>query len=53
MFSESHILYSFEPVIPENLEQPILQLPFESGVDWAFTGGPHGGWGDGAGMVRR
>jgi LasA protease len=40
--------YAFEPVIPANLEQPALQLPFEPGVDWAFTGGPHGGWGDGS-----
>jgi murein DD-endopeptidase MepM/ murein hydrolase activator NlpD len=21
-----------------------MQLPFEPGVTWAFTGGPHGGW---------
>jgi LasA protease len=40
--------YAVEPVIPDSLEQPSLQLPFEQGVDWAFTGGPHGGWGDGS-----
>jgi LasA protease len=40
--------YGFEPLIPDNLEQPAMQLPFEPGVDWAFTGGPHGGWGDGS-----
>ncbi len=40
--------YGFEPVIPDNLEQPTLELPIEPGVDWAFTGGPHGGWGDGS-----
>jgi LasA protease len=40
--------YTYEPIIPENLEQPFMQLPFEPGVDWAFTGGPHGGWGDGS-----
>jgi len=40
--------YAFEPLIPENLEQPLMQLPFEPSVDWAFTGGPHGGWGDGS-----
>jgi murein DD-endopeptidase MepM/ murein hydrolase activator NlpD len=40
--------YTIEPVIPETLEQPEMQLPFEPGVEWAFTGGPHGGWGDGA-----
>jgi LasA protease len=40
--------YAYEPVIPENLEQPVMQLPLEPDVDWAFTGGPHGGWGDGS-----
>jgi LasA protease len=45
--------YGFEPVIPDNLEQPALQLPFEPGVDWAFTGGPHGGWGDGSAWARQ
>ena len=40
--------YAYEPLIPENLEQPVMQLPFESNVDWAFTGGPHGGWGEGS-----
>jgi LasA protease len=40
--------YTYEPLIPENLEQPGLQLPFEPGVYWAFTGGPHGGWGEGS-----
>ena len=40
--------YGFEPLIPDNLEQPAMQLPFETDVDWAFTGGPHGGWGDGS-----
>jgi LasA protease len=40
--------YAYEPLIPDNLEQPALQLPFEPGVYWAFTGGPHGGWGEGS-----
>ena len=40
--------YAFEPVIPANLSQPPLQLPFEEGVEWSFTGGPHGGWGNGS-----
>jgi len=39
---------AFEPVLPANLRQPTMQLPFEPGKDWAFTGGPHGGWGDGS-----
>jgi LasA protease len=40
--------YAYEPIIPDDLEQPDMQLPFEPGVYWAFTGGPHGGWGDGS-----
>ncbi|MFQ5942139.1 MAG: LysM peptidoglycan-binding domain-containing protein [Anaerolineales bacterium] len=35
-------------VIPEDLEQPDLQLPFEEDQVWSFTGGPHSGWGNGA-----
>jgi LasA protease len=37
-----------DPVVPVGVEQPQMQLPFEPGVEWAFTGGPHGGWGDGS-----
>lgn len=40
--------YAYEPIIPDDLEQPDFQLPFEPGVYWAFTGGPHGGWGEGS-----
>jgi LasA protease len=40
--------YAIEPLIPTDNEQPTMQLPFEPNVDWAFTGGPHGGWGDGS-----
>ena len=40
--------YAVEPLLPAGLQQPPLQLPFEPGVTWAFTGGPHGGWGDGS-----
>jgi murein DD-endopeptidase MepM/ murein hydrolase activator NlpD len=43
--------YAFEPILPPNLEQPPMQLPFEDGVVWGFTGGPHGGWGDGSGWA--
>src|SRR5690606_34171108 len=28
--------------------QPALQLPFEPRVPWVFSGGPHGGWGNGS-----
>lgn len=37
-----------EPLIPPDLQQPAFSLPFETGQRWAFTGGPHGGWGDGS-----
>lgn len=40
--------WSFEPLQPPGLQQPVLQLPFEPGKDWAFTGGPHGAWADGS-----
>lgn len=35
-------------LLPPNLIQPPMQLPFEPGVTWAFTGGPHGGWDSGS-----
>jgi murein DD-endopeptidase MepM/ murein hydrolase activator NlpD len=38
---------AFEPLLPANLQQPVLQLPFAKGETWSFTGGPHGGWADG------
>ena len=40
--------YAVEPLLPENLSQPPLQLPFEEDVVWSFTGGPHGGWDSGS-----
>lgn len=39
---------AIEPLLPPDLEQPPMQLPFEKGQVWSFTGGPHGGWGDGS-----
>ena len=40
--------YSYEPILAPDLQQPEMQLPFESGKVWSFTGGPHGGWGNGS-----
>lgn len=40
--------YAMEPIRPPGLQQPVFQLPFEEGVVWSFTGGPHGGWADGS-----
>jgi LasA protease len=37
-----------EPLVPPDLVQPTMQLPFEEGKIWSFTGGPHGAWGDGS-----
>jgi murein DD-endopeptidase MepM/ murein hydrolase activator NlpD len=37
-----------DPHIPGSLTQPGLIFPFEPGKVWAFTGGPHTGWGTGA-----
>ena len=34
--------------IPGSLTQPEMVLPFEPGEVWAYTGGPHTGWGTGA-----
>jgi len=40
---------SVEPLYPADLTQPVLELPFQPGVTWGFTGGPHSAWGpDGA-----
>jgi murein DD-endopeptidase MepM/ murein hydrolase activator NlpD len=38
--------YSVE-LIPGDLQQPKMQLPFEPEKTWVFTGGPHSAWGDG------
>jgi len=40
--------YAIEPLVPAYLTQPAMQLPFEPGVTWSFTGGPHGGWDSGS-----
>lgn len=38
--------YAIEPLIPADLKQPPLRLPWNDGEMWYYTGGPHGGWGD-------
>ena len=40
--------FAVDPVIPAWLHQPRFALPFERGVTWVFTGGPHGAWADGS-----
>jgi LasA protease len=39
---------AIEPLLPANLSQPRLSLPFEPSETWSFTGGPHGGWDSGS-----
>ena len=34
-------------VIPGSLTQPEMRLPFQKNTVWAYTGGPHSGWGTG------
>ncbi len=35
-------------LVPPELTQPELTLPFSRGQTWYYTGGPHGGWGSGS-----
>lgn len=40
--------FTIEPLVPGDLTQPEMQLPFEANAVWSFTSGPHGGWSDGS-----
>lgn len=37
-----------DPLVPLDIAQPPMTLPFASGETWFYTGGPHGGWGSGS-----
>lgn len=39
---------AIEPIVPSDLEQPLLQFPFPAGETWYYTGGPHGGFASGS-----
>jgi LasA protease len=39
---------SVEPLVPPTLTLPALQLPWSKGETWYYSGGPHGGWGNGS-----
>jgi LasA protease len=39
--------HAIEPLIPADLTQPPMLLPWEGGQTWYFSGGPHPAWGDG------
>ncbi len=43
--------YTVDPLVPPDLVQPELRLPWEFGHTWYLTGGPHGGWGNGSGRA--
>lgn len=38
-------------LLPADLQQPTLTLPWAADETWYFTGGPHGGWGDMSGWA--
>ena len=40
--------YDIGSLLPLNLTQPPMRLPFADGVTWSYTGGPHGGWDSGS-----
>lgn len=37
--------WNIEPHIPGSLTQPEMLLPYINDIGWAYTGGPHTGWG--------
>ncbi len=39
---------AIELLVPTNLVQPPMHLPFAAGAAWSFTGGPHGAWDEGS-----
>jgi murein DD-endopeptidase MepM/ murein hydrolase activator NlpD len=38
---------AIEPLIPADLVQPPMLLPWEGGQTWYYSGGPHPAWGEG------
>jgi LysM repeat protein len=39
------------PILPGNLQQPQMTLPWPASETWYFSGGPHGGWASGSGWA--
>jgi murein DD-endopeptidase MepM/ murein hydrolase activator NlpD len=39
---------AIEPLIPADLTQPVMYLPWEGERTWYFSGGPHAAWLDGS-----
>ncbi|GAB1470793.1 hypothetical protein MASR2M66_16710 [Chloroflexota bacterium] len=48
VFFDNPFNYAIEPLVPANLSQPSMSLPYAVGESWYFTGGPHGGWDSGS-----
>ncbi len=40
--------HAIEPLVPPDLVQPALTLPFAQGEEWVYTGGPHGAYNSGS-----
>lgn len=40
--------YAVEPLLPPDLSQPPMVLPWATDETWYYTGGPHGGWAQGS-----
>ncbi len=40
--------YAVEPLLPPDLVQPPLRLPWAEDETWYYTGGPHGAWASGS-----
>jgi hypothetical protein len=43
--------YTVDPLVPPDLAQPELELPWEDGKTWYLTSGPHGGYGIAGGLA--
>ena len=43
LFGDPHAR-AVEPLVPANLEQPELSLPWPGGLTWYVSGEPHGAW---------
>ncbi|MCB0100492.1 MAG: hypothetical protein KDD74_00485, partial [Anaerolineales bacterium] len=48
VFFDNPFNYAIEPLVPDDLVQPSMTLPYAVGEAWYFTGGPHGGWDSGS-----
>lgn len=42
---------SVEPLLSGQISTPVMELPFEAGHAWNYTGGPHEVWGEGTALA--